>query len=328
MKRFVFSNVLGVWVYEEQDGSYKKVDHQPPSKAYQEDLRTGKWSAEEEQVIERNAKHELYFLGWKQYKKPGIKITWDPKKRAKIPVMKEEWTATRAVTRARIQKAITEDRTVIEAANVYDELIKTTNRLSKRLRETVEIFAPEISRRLHSNEEFAQALSSKSLDELQHSLNIEELTGRKASKTDQKNIQALSKNIVILFQEKERSEAVLREKMQSILPNVSAVAGEVVGAQLLVLAGSLKHLSELPSSTIQLLGAEKALFRFLRDRKQRPPKYGVLHEHPMMQSIPQKQRGKLARVLGDKLSIAAKVDYFKGDFIGDKLMRGIEKRFR
>ena len=82
----------------------------------------------------------------------------------------------------------------------------------------------------------------------------------------------------------------------------------------------------MPSSTIQLLGAEKALFRHMKTGA-RAPKFGFLHEHPLIAKNPKELHGKIARTLADKISIAVKVDYFKGKFIGDKLLKEVEGKF-
>ncbi|RLI27874.1 MAG: C/D box methylation guide ribonucleoprotein complex aNOP56 subunit, partial [Candidatus Hecatellales archaeon] len=87
----------------------------------------------------------------------------------------------------------------------------------------------------------------------------------------------------------------------------------------------LEELARLPSSTIQVLGAEKALFRALR-RGGRPPKHGIIFQHPFIHQAPRWQRGKIARALAGKISIAAKVDVFSGNRIGDRLKADLEKR--
>lgn len=84
-------------------------------------------------------------------------------------------------------------------------------------------------------------------------------------------------------------------------------------------------MAKLPASTIQVLGAEKALFRSLKT-KTRPPKHGIIFQHPDIHDAKRWQRGKIARALAGKLSIAARVDAFKGAFVGDKLKADVEKR--
>ena len=82
------------------------------------------------------------------------------------------------------------------------------------------------------------------------------------------------------------------------------------------------------ASTIQLLGAEKALFRHLKNNKNLSPKFGFLHDHPFVMKVKKEDRGKVARILADKVAIAAKVDYFKGRFIGNKLREELEEKIR
>jgi nucleolar protein 56 len=83
-----------------------------------------------------------------------------------------------------------------------------------------------------------------------------------------------------------------------------------------------------PASTIQLLGAEKALFRHLKNKKYQSPKFGVLHDHPLVLKAKRNERGRIARILADKICIAAKVDYFKGKYVGDKLLADLERRLK
>ena len=84
-------------------------------------------------------------------------------------------------------------------------------------------------------------------------------------------------------------------------------------------------LAKLPASTMQVLGAEKALFRALKT-KARPPKHGIIFQHPLIHDAKRWQRGKIARALAGKLSIATRVDAFKGEYMGDKLKADLDKR--
>jgi nucleolar protein 56 len=87
----------------------------------------------------------------------------------------------------------------------------------------------------------------------------------------------------------------------------------------------LERLASLPSSTIQLLGAEKAMFRHLRSGKN-PPKHGVIYQYPDLRKAPYWQRGNIARALAGKVLIAAKVDQYKGEFCGDRLNEELKAR--
>ena len=97
--------------------------------------------------------------------------------------------------------------------------------------------------------------------------------------------------------------------MDEIAPNLKELLTATVGARLIAKAGSLKRLASLSSSTIQILGAEKALFRTLKTGAN-PPKHGLLFQHPVIHSAPKWQRGKLARAISAKAAIAARVDLY------------------
>ncbi|MEM3712400.1 MAG: hypothetical protein QXR97_02540 [Thermoproteota archaeon] len=123
------------------------------------------------------------------------------------------------------------------------------------------------------------------------------------------------------------TEKQIGDLMEEAAPNISAVIGPILGARLISKVGSLARLASLPASTIQILGAEKALFRALRKRG-RPPKHGIIFQHPWVHGSPRKMRGKVARLLASRIAIAARVDYFSGRFIGDELKKEVENRIR
>jgi nucleolar protein 56 len=101
--------------------------------------------------------------------------------------------------------------------------------------------------------------------------------------------------------------------------------GGPLSARLISSAGGLDRLASLPSSTLQLLGAEKAMFRHLRSGK-KPPKHGMIFQHPDIHRAPYWQRGNISRALAGKALIAAKVDRYKGDFIGDTLLKEFNEK--
>ena len=107
--------------------------------------------------------------------------------------------------------------------------------------------------------------------------------------------------------------------MEEMAPNIRAVAGALLGARMISLAGGLQNLAMRPASTIQVLGAEKALFRSLKTGA-RPPKHGLIFQHTLLHDAKRWQRGKIARVIAGKLAIAARADAFgEGHYIGDRL---------
>jgi nucleolar protein 56 len=113
--------------------------------------------------------------------------------------------------------------------------------------------------------------------------------------------------------------------MGKYCPNLLELAGATIAARLIELGKGLKHLALLPASTVQLLGAEKALFRHLKTGS-RSPKYGVIINHPLIQSAPRDKRGKASRMLADKLSLCARLDYFKGEFKAPDYRKELEAK--
>ncbi|MEA2044765.1 MAG: ribonucleotide-diphosphate reductase subunit beta, partial [Thermoproteota archaeon] len=134
-------------------------------------------------------------------------------------------------------------------------------------------------------------------------------------------VQSLAKQILDLFELRKNIEDHVNEQMKEEAPNISAILGTMVGARILAHAGSLKRLATMPASTIQILGAEKALFRSLKTGAN-PPKHGILFQHAAVHAAPRWQRGKIARAVAAKGVIAARVDVFKGglnEMLLDKL---------
>jgi nucleolar protein 56 len=99
----------------------------------------------------------------------------------------------------------------------------------------------------------------------------------------------------------------------------------LLGARLIKLSNGLKRMATLPASTIQILGAEDAFFRFLKTG-QKPPKHGVIFQHPEIRNSGRQLRGKLARTLASKLAVASKIDAYHGEYIGGKLNEDFMKR--
>jgi nucleolar protein 56 len=130
---------------------------------------------------------------------------------------------------------------------------------------------------------------------------------------------------VEILQIKDDLETYIDQSMKEIAPNIQHIVGSLLGARLIALAGSLESLAKFSAGTVQVLGAEKALFRHLRSGED-PPKHGVIFQSLYIHSAKKHQRGKIARALAGKLSIAARVDFFSGEFVGPTLLQDIEKR--
>jgi len=157
--------------------------------------------------------------------------------------------------------------------------------------------------------------------------------GGSISEGDLERVRALASLAIALNAQREGLNSYVESQMKRISPNVTEVAGATIGARLMAKAGGLERLAVMPASTIQILGAEKALFRSLRTGA-RPPKHGILFQHQAVHTAPKWQRGKIARTLANKIAIAARVDYYRGEKDAtikaglDRRLESIKERYK
>jgi nucleolar protein 56 len=142
---------------------------------------------------------------------------------------------------------------------------------------------------------------------------------------DDEAIREFAKRIIDLFEERKFLEGYITEETAKIAPNLTSLLGAVLSARLMSSAGGMEELARLPSSTIQVLGAEKALFRHLRTGA-KPPKHGLIFQHPLVNRAPKKARGKISRSLAAKIAILSRVDCYSSDFVADEVEQKLQER--
>jgi nucleolar protein 56 len=234
------------------------------------------------------------------------------------------------------------DLVIAQAIQTLDDLDRTVNLFMGRLREWYGVHFPELDRLIEKHETYArlvmnlgyrenfsfEALEKEGLpkEKAENTAQVAEKSmGAEMAKQDLTEIQALSKSVLELYELRKNMESYVDKTMEEVAPNTRAVAGSLLGARLIAIAGSLQNLAMRPASTIQVLGAEKALFRSLKTGA-RPPKHGLIFQHALLHDAKRWQRGKIARVLAGKLAIAARTDAFGGRYVGDALKADIDKR--
>ena len=211
------------------------------------------------------------------------------------------------------------DFMISQAINSIDETEKIINTLSTRLREWYSLYNPELSQEIFDHRKYSEAILND--------VRKENSVGGKMASKNLVPIKSLAKTVNSMFKFIDEQESYLVELMNEYCPNLSAVATEIIGARLIELSGSLRRLSLYPSGTIQTLGAEKAMFRHLKSGD-RPPKFGIVVLHPLVNKQKKQDKGKTARALASKISIAAKVDFFGGDdYEGYKLKEELDKNY-
>jgi nucleolar protein 56 len=235
------------------------------------------------------------------------------------------------------------DLIVAQGIQTLDSLDQTVNLFMGRLREWYGVYFPELDRLVEKHETYSRLVSNLgsreefTVENLERENIPKERTqlvakaaessmGADISESDLEMVQALAKDVLNFYTLRKNMEDYVDQTMEELAPNVRAVAGALLGARLIAMAGSLQNLAMRPASTIQVIGAEKALFRSLKTGA-RPPKHGLIFQHTLLHDAKRWQRGKIARVIAGKLAIAARADAFgAGHYIGDKLKADINKR--
>ena len=233
------------------------------------------------------------------------------------------------------------DRYVVQAIHAIDDMDRILNLVSNRVFEWYGIHFPELFDLVRDNLQFLRLVrlglrnnfSDETLSELSEKrkrkiLEVKgESLGVSLPEDDLRPVQELASFGVEIAKVRDHLDSYVDEIMTEVAPNLTALIGGRLGARLIARTGSLENLAKKPSSTMQVLGAEKALFRSLKEGT-KPPKHGYIFQSPLIHRAPIHQRGKIARVLAGKLSIASRVDYFSGEFIADVLQKEVDTRIK
>jgi nucleolar protein 56 len=245
--------------------------------------------------------------------------------------------AMRGVQRAQSERGAI----IVQAVPLLNEVDKSLNVLSSKLREWYGLHFPEMGRRIPDHRDYARivmavgdrggldlkafegmniperdakALISAARDSMGANLNAEDI----------QPMRDLASKILDLHDYRQKLEKYIAATARDVAPNLSELAGPVLAAKLIDKAGGLRRLAMMPSGTVQLLGAEKALFRSKKSGS-RPPKHGLIFQHPHVHSKPKRLRGRASRTLASKISLAARVDFFSGRDLGGQLRKELDE---
>eukprot|EP00931_Biecheleriopsis_adriatica_P074574 TRINITY_DN48602_c0_g1_i1.p1 TRINITY_DN48602_c0_g1~~TRINITY_DN48602_c0_g1_i1.p1 ORF type:complete len:496 (-),score=181.26 TRINITY_DN48602_c0_g1_i1:65-1552(-) len=231
------------------------------------------------------------------------------------------------------------DTMIIQAVGLLDDLDKELNNFAMRLREWYGWHFPEMGKIVTENLAYAKVVKLMGLktkakdtefsdvgvpDEIAEEVKAaaETSMGTEITEEDLGNIKTLSERVIELTEYRASLSEYLKLRMNAIAPNLTYMVGELVGARLISQAGSLMSLAKHPSSTVQILGAEKALFRALKTKKQ-TPKYGLIYHASLVGQSAPSLKGKISRVLAAKLSLCCRVDA-----LGDQVEPTLGKEFK
>ncbi|KAF7980667.1 hypothetical protein HWV62_37089 [Athelia sp. TMB] len=241
------------------------------------------------------------------------------------------------------------DNMIIQAIALLDQLDKDVNLFSMRIREWYGYHFPELVKLVPDNHQYARVaqfigdkdtLNEDKLPDLASILDDDSTVaqnildaargsmGSSLSEIDMLNISAFAVRVVSIAEYRKSLMSYLTEKMNLVAPNLAALLGDRIGARLISHAGSLTNLSKYPASTVQILGAEKALFRALKT-KGNTPKYGLIYHSTFIGRAGPKHKGRISRFLANKCSIASRIDCYSDvptSKFGEALRGQVEER--
>lgn len=216
------------------------------------------------------------------------------------------------------KESASQDKHLIQAINSIDEIDESISKLIERIREWYALYFPEMDI-IHNNETYIKLISQNKTKEKiieakpdafpNDIIDLEE----DIDPLDLEIMNNYANSIYELQKSRKNMENYIDEKMESIAPNLKLLVGSSLGAKLISHAGGIKRLAVYPSSTVQIMGAEKALFRHLKSGD-RPPKYGLIYQHPQVRGAKWWNRGKIARMLAGMISLAVRRDVFTKTF--------------
>jgi len=234
------------------------------------------------------------------------------------------------------------DQHLVQGVNTLDELDEIINTISTRIREWYGLHFPELDYILQNIITYAaivkdagprENITSELLTQLDVPDKKIELIKQAIAKsqggslTDEsaQSLRILASQVIQLSELRTDLSNSVENLMEILAPNLKNILTAIIGARLIAKAGTLLKLSQMPSSTIQIIGAEKALFRALKTGA-RPPKHGLIFQHPSVNSAPKWQRGKIARALSSKIAIAVRIDVYRNASLDNSLLDQLTKR--
>jgi nucleolar protein 56 len=242
-----------------------------------------------------------------------------------------------SMTNDRLREASqAEDMFLIQAINSIEEIDEASSKMVERLREWYAIHFPELDV-IKNHERYVEMVAdfgdrdliiNSGLLNSEKDSRIKNINsvGAPISEIDLQMVKEFAASIKSLLNTKKSINSYVDSQMGEIAPNLKDLAGSSLGAKLIAHVGSIERLSKMPSGTVQVLGAEKALFRHLKTGE-KPPKHGLIFQHPEVRGAKWWLRGKIARTLASKISLAVRKDVYSGEY-DPTILENFEKRVK
>ncbi len=226
------------------------------------------------------------------------------------------------LAKRKMRKAIRPEDHLRQAVAAVDDLLEQENTLLERVREWYGLHFPELAKMV--DERAYLELVAKHGRRENLPIDARESVGAELGEPEERELQRMASLAQALAAQRTELEGYVEHAVRGLAPNVSTLAGPMIAARLVTQAGSVEDLARYPAGTIQLLGAERALFRHLKTGS-RAPKHGVLFQHPLVHRAPPWQRGAIARAFAGKIAMAARADAYTHRDIAADLQAGLDR---
>ena len=355
MKVFTATNMIGAFAFDEKGRlvHYKLFPSDPSVMAERmTSVKEGDIVKEEEALLKDLSRSGYKKIAWdKKVDFPDMECMYEPDNPAKHALQREfrklAVELKFAESPAALNKLLSQanilltkqglrkerkDVIMMRSVAVVDELDRNMNTLSELMREWYGLYFPEAEKLTKDHAQMAKLISKhpsrNDFEDKKIKKYAKMSAGMPFSEDDLKAVKKYASCLVELSSARENVAEYVRNESRKIMPNLSVVAGPLIACRLLTLAGGLEKLARMSSSTIQLLGAEKALFRHLKSKGKRdkPPKFGVIFAHQLIQNADKQDKGRMARLLSAKLAMAARADFYTKKDISKKLMEDLRKK--
>ena len=221
------------------------------------------------------------------------------------------------------------EKHLIKAVKTLEVVEGSINEKEERFKDWYSLHFPELVDEIRDIGQLAKILDdSVQRDDLEaFSEMAENSNGSEMGEKEKQIIETVLEDLNSNLELREELETYIKSSVKEEMPNLSKLLDPLIASQILAQAGGLDELAKMPASTVQMLGAEKALFRYLRGNGT-PPKHGILFEHEFVRPLPSNPRGKMARFMANKTVMAARLDNYGDKDKGEELREEARKKFQ
>jgi nucleolar protein 56 len=337
-KAYVSANVMGAFAFDEKGKllDFILFDKNPKLIAERLELIENGKKLDEEEMLIKKLKSKSYEVEQKSNKAEEIlqekfrEIAFKTGFAKSDKELNEIIVDTNIIKTKKMLKEEKKEKIMMRVIGIIDYLDKTLNIFCEQMREWYGFYFPEAPKIIKSNEMFTRIVAEgrkENIKEADIKKIAEKSVGMEFSDKDIENIKMFAESLLNFFNVRKKLDSYIKEIAEKEMPNTTAITGHLLAARFVSMAGGLGKLARMPTSRIQLLGAEKALFRHMRS-KAKAPKHGIVFAHPYIQQAPKELRGKVARILASKISIAAKTDFFSKEDKSKHLKEELEKEVK